>query len=291
MEEIVLEILVFLQCIFEILVFGDDGVILSYDVERESWDEWEGENHGIEFETVFVGENVFIMGGEKKYNGKLQRLSSVSIYNVRTKKWKKGPSMMERRRAFGACVSPENTIYMIGGYKDKDIYLSSVESLKCDKNGEPSGGCTMLPSISTDRFGLGAALIDDQIYAVGGRDGRNRLTQVEVFDPKLNVWKECCPMSEARSAHCVATYNKELYVFDQDGDCEKYNPVTDTWATIASCPMRACYRGSAVLDGKIYLVGGLGCKETDSYDPNTNTWSKGSQLPRVVGITKCVVWK
>ena len=273
------------------LVFGNNGVIFSYDAEKESWEEWEGENHGEEFGAVIVGENVFIMGGEKEIDGELQRQSSVSIYNVTTKKWKKGPSMTKRRSLFGACVSPDNTIFVIGGFRDRHDYLNSVESLDCNENGEPIGGWKALTPMSTMMSDFEAAVIDDKIYAVGGYDGGKEFAQIEVFDPKLNFWKNCHPMSQPRCSHSVATYNRELYVFGDESDCEKYNPDTDTWTTIAPYPVGANFRGSAVMCDKIYLVGGNGCKETDIYDPKTNTWSKGPQLPKFMTSTKCVAWK
>ena len=272
--------------ITKLLVLGDEGNNLLYDSVSCTWKDWKGQDSIKWFGAVTVCKNIFITGGADENN---ERLSKVLIYNVETKTWKSGPSLQQSRSELATCVNSENTIYVVGG-RDK-FGLTSVELLKCDRNGEPNGDWQTSPPMSVKRYAFEAAVIDDKVYAVGGCDGRKFLAGVELFDPKLNVWKECRPMSQERYAHSVATYNKELYVFGKDGDCEKYNPVTDTWATIASCPMRAYYRGSAVLDGKIYLVGGCGCKETDIYDPKTNTWSKGPQLPRAVGVTKCVTWK
>ena len=278
-----------------LLVFAQDGVIFSYDIGRKFCKEWTGENHGGEFGAVMVGKNVFIMGGFKEINGSYQTLSSVSIYNVRTKVWIEGPSMIDKRCVFGACVSSDNTIYVIGGYRSYNDYLNSVEMLKCNERGNPVGKWEALPPMSTARYGLGAAVLDDKIYAIGGSDGSSCLAQLEVFDKELKVWKECAPISQANFEHTAATYNKEIYIFCTHGGSEKYNPVSDTWTAIAARPEPISmgypsYQGSAVLQGKIYLVGGYQCTRTDIYDPMTNTWSQGAKLPWDVGATKCVAW-
>ena len=279
-----------------LFVFGQDGVVLPYDYERNFYLEWTGENHGGEFGAVMVGKNVFIMGGFKDVNGSHQTLSSVSIYNVRTKVWIEGPSMIDKRCIFGACVSSDNTIYAIGG-SNGNGYLSSVEMLKCNKRGKPIGVWEALPPISTARFGLEATVIDDKIYAVGGSNDPNRLPQMEVFNKELKVWKQSALVSQTNfefTVDTVATFNKELYVFCTRGWCRKYSPVSDTWTAIATRPEPLCgyfsYLGSAVLQGKIYLVGGYQCTRTDIYDPMTNTWSQGAKLPWDVGATKCVAW-
>ena len=160
--------------------------------------------------------------------------------------------------------------------------------LKCNEKGEPVGDWKKLPSMINKRYYFDAAIIDDNIYAVGGLFDVRKSSEVEVFDAKLKLWKQCSSMSQARCAHAIATYNKEIYVFGDDGVCEKYNPVTDTWTPIAGYTKGASYRGAAVVGDQIYLVGGKGCKEMDIYDPKTNTCSKGPQLPYGIGSCKCV---
>ena len=190
-----------------LLVLGQNGAIFSYDLETKLYEECTGENHGNEFSAVIVGKNVFIMGGFKEVNDSYQTLSTVSIYNVRTKVWIEGPSMIDKRRSFGAFVSSDNTIYVIGGSNDND-YLSSVEMLKCNKRGKPIGVWEALPPINRARNGVKAAVIDDKIYAVGGSDGSGRPVPLDVFDKKLKVWrKECAPMSQVKRGLAVTTYN------------------------------------------------------------------------------------
>jgi hypothetical protein len=47
------------------------------------------------------------------------------------------------------------------------------------------------------RFGVGCALLDNYVYAVGGSDGTN-LKSVERYDPETNRWTFVAPMSTAR---------------------------------------------------------------------------------------------
>ena len=271
----------------KLLALGESGKNLLYKSVKCSWEEWNSQDNIYGFGAVKVSKNIYIIGGENDDT----RLSKVSIYNVETKTWKNGPSLREARSRFGVCVDSKNTIYVLGGLSDNTyVGRNSAELLHCDRNGEPTGDWQALPSMTKKRCFFEAAVIDDKVYAVGGYS-KGMLKDMEVFDNKLNVWKECRPMSQNRHGHAVATFDEEIYVFGKDGVCEKYNPVTDTWTAIASCPNKTSFRGSAVFDGEIYLVGGLNKTETDIYDAKTNKWSTGPQLPRDIGTTKCVTWK
>ena len=279
--------------ITNLVAFGDGGNNLFYDSVNCTWEKWKSQDSISRFGAVNVSKNVFIIGGADESN---ERQSKVSIYNVETKTWKSGPSLQQPRSEFATCVDSENTVYVIGGRFSGDLNAeNSVELLKCDRNGEPIGDWQTLPSMINKRFDFEAAVIDDKIYAIGGFVGGYTIGElmenVEAFHPKLNAWKKCCPMSCARDNHAVVPYKNEIYVFGKDGVCEKYNPVTDTWTDIRSYRNGASFRGSAVLNGKIYLVGGTECQETDIYDPKTDMWSKGPQIPQALNRVKCVTWR
>ena len=263
-----------------VLCFGDNGQILILDSVNDTWEEWQGQNNGLLFSTVKVKNKVYVIGGWN--NG--QNLSTVSIYNLNTKVWINGPSMREARRLFGTCVSSTNVIYVMGGYSKK----SSVEMLQCDGNGDPIGSWQSLPLMNTARDHFEAACVDDKIYAIGGA---HNIATVEVFDPKVNSWRYCKPMAVGKHSHTVSTYKGEIYVFGYNGFCEKYNPTTDTWTPFAQLiNAKGEFRGSAVLNDKIYVIGGSYCSEVDVYDIKTNSWSKGPQMPTTVGYTKCIAF-
>ena len=58
---------------------------------------------------------------------------------------------------------------------------------------------TDIASMSTRRIGVGCAVLNRLLYAVGGYDGENRLSSVECYDPEHNQWTEVRAMNTMRS--------------------------------------------------------------------------------------------
>ncbi|MDC1006276.1 kelch repeat-containing protein, partial [Opitutales bacterium] len=108
-------------------------------------------------------------------------------------------------------------------------------------------------------------------------------------EPKALVWEEKAPVSVARYAFdgVEVLGGKIYFAGGKDGSsakniAERYDPVTNTWETLA--PMLAPRNGvaTAVLDGKLYAIGGTGLSSVEVYDPNTGNWTAGVDLPSVV---------
>lgn len=51
----------------------------------------------------------------------------------------------------------------------------------------------------TRRIGVGVAVINRLLYAVGGFDGANRLSSCESYNPERDEWKTMAPMNTVRS--------------------------------------------------------------------------------------------
>ena len=58
---------------------------------------------------------------------------------------------------------------------------------------------TMVSRMKTKRIGVGCAVANRILYAVGGYDGRNRLKSVERYVPEDDEWSFVSPMNTARS--------------------------------------------------------------------------------------------
>lgn len=78
---------------------------------------------------------------------------------------------------------------------------------------------------------------------------------------------------------------------------EAYDPETDTWERKADMPTKRSSLEAAVVDGKIYLIGGLEAvsmappfsRLNEVYDPETDTWTAASPIPRGVYGYACAV--
>lgn len=148
-------------------------------------------------------------------------------------------------------------------------------------------------SMPTARSGLGVAVVDGKIYAIGG-DGGSNVT--EEYDPVADTWTTKAPMPTGRSRFGVAVYQNKIYVMGgatEDGFTavnEVYDTVTDTWGTKTPMPKGSRAELSAsIVNGKIYVVGGyffsmyyVSSSVLEVYDPETDTWTTNAPMPTAV---------
>ena len=108
-------------------------------------------------------------------------------------------------------------------------------------------------------------------------------------EPKELVWEEKAPVSVARWAYDgVEVLDGKIYfvggknVSGRKNIAERYDPQTNTWEMLS--PMSEARQGvaSAVLNGKVYAIGGQELSSVEVYDPSTESWSSGVALPSEV---------
>ncbi|ODS41139.1 MAG: hypothetical protein A7315_02135 [Candidatus Altiarchaeales archaeon WOR_SM1_79] len=154
---------------------------------------------------------------------------------------------------------------------------------------------TKMTDMPTARLGLGTALVDGKIYAIGGlRTEIQPLSTVEVYDPTTNTWTEKTHMPTARGTFGCAVVDGKIYAIGGGvtgsynlSTVQMYDPATDTWTRKASMPTpRSCVAASTV-NGKIYVIGGTkgesgilaGISTVEEYDPATDTWTRKKDMP------------
>jgi len=148
-------------------------------------------------------------------------------------------------------------------------------------------------SMPTARIGLGAAVVDGKIYAIGGYNG-NYLSTNEMYDPDTDTWATKTPMPTPRSNFGTAVVENKIYVIGgtlgnqvETGVNEVYDPVTDTWENRTAMPTPRMGLDANVVNGKIYLIGGgdaagfsiFNFGENEVYDPATDMWTTKEPIP------------
>src|SRR3972149_6681250 len=93
------------------------------------------------------------------------------------------------------------------------------------------------------RSGLGAAVVDGKIYAIGGltRSGSQStysggvVGTNEEYDPATNTWTYKTSMPHPRDYFAIGAYQKKIYCIGS-GINEVYDPATDMWETKTPMP-------------------------------------------------------
>ena len=147
------------------------------------------------------------------------------------------------------------------------------------------------PPMPTARGGLGTAVLNGQIYAIGGDNG-SHLNTAESFDPISETWQSLAGMSTPRWVPGVAGVNGLIYAmggYPRGGDdrvnssMEAYNPANNTWSPVANMLTPRGNLGAVTVDGLIYAIGGntshTAFSEVEAYNPTTDSWTSKAHLP------------
>lgn len=161
---------------------------------------------------------------------------------------------------------------------------------------QTEGTWSRWPPMPDRRTEVGAAVLDGELYVVGGFVPDGVTAGVAVFDPMAErgaatagEWRTADPLPEPRHHAAVVALGSDLYVvggFRGRG----FDPVDSVW----------CYDGSEwqerttlpaprgaltaqAIDGKVYAVGGEGPDGSVAtltvYDPTADEWDERSPMP------------
>lgn len=134
-----------------------------------------------------------------------------------------------------------------------------------------------------------------EILVFGGFDGSGAIVaSVEAYDPASDTWRsDIAPLPVAMHHANVADVGGRIYVtgflrelgFEPDGRVFEYDPEIDRWQERSPMPAGSerGASGVAVIDGRIYVAGGLGGGARaafSSYDPASDTWETLPDLPK-----------
>uniref|UniRef100_UPI00037342F0 malectin domain-containing carbohydrate-binding protein n=1 Tax=Arthrobacter sp. TB 23 TaxID=494419 RepID=UPI00037342F0 len=200
-----------------------------------------------------------------------------------------------------AATTVGGKIYRFGGFDGNFDVIRGYSSYEpatgtwVDLGNLPEGAAESHQGISNDgRF----------IYLGGGFRGdidvNHNPTQevsdrVYRYDPQNNSWMILTHLPQARGAGVLEASAGKLHYISGNpadrvtnvGDHFVYNMSTGAWATAAPLPNPKDHMSSALIAGKIYILGGehghdvhhVQQKDAHVYDPGTDKWTKLADLP------------
>ena len=203
---------------------------------------------------------------------------------------------MPTARVYAAGATIGNDFYVVGGAPLGQAATNKLEVYDSITN----SWTTKAPS-NLVRTSMGAGAVNGKLYVISGcinSDCRATYTnQVEEYNPGTNTWTFKANMPTPRIAAVVTVDNKIYAIGGTDLPCpgssggctpsrvlEVYDPLTNSWTAKAPIPVDLSSPQAAVIDGKIYVVGGdqpaWGVPaKFEVYDPATDTWSTETPLP------------
>ena len=144
----------------------------------------------------------------------------------------------------------------------------------------------------TPRGEHGAAIVDDKIYVIGGRERPGFKTDVvEVYDLKSKEWSTAAPLPVGLDHFGLAVNKGKLYVvggtMSNDSLSNKlqvYDPTVDKWEEAKAMPVPRTALVANFINGILYAIGGIDDAHNVlttnlAYDPKNDTWTEKAPMP------------
>lgn len=212
-----------------------------------------------------------------------------------TSAWTSLASMPTGRADFGI-VALAGKIYVLGGINEAGEPLGTVEVYNPANNDWTSKMSMLIP-----RSGFAAAAYGGKIYVFGGNMSSGFVGNAEVYDPESNSWATVASMPTPRAYLSANVVGDKIYLiggekyssttpfYVETSINECYDPATDAWTTKAALPTAVYGFGSAVVDNKIYVIGGAKQDHSSTltlvgnnqvYNADTDKWSISQSVPQ-----------
>jgi len=158
-----------------------------------------------------------------------------------------------------------------------------------------TGTWTQKAPMITPRGEVSLAEVAGKIYVLGGNINGTAVPHNEEYDIATNKWRVRYPMPRGLDHMGVGVVNGKVITVGgfvgagvhRDGQPAvfEYDPATDSWRTLAAMKAGRGSVGVAVLNGKVYAIGGRApsgdtVATNEVYDPATNSWTALAQLPK-----------
>ncbi|WII70535.1 kelch repeat-containing protein [Bdellovibrio sp. 22V] len=241
--------------------------------------------------ATLVGNRVFVVGG----GSDTSTYQDTMIYDPAANQWETFASLKSSTRYLHTANIAGKYLVILGGLPGTNYNSPVTTPEKLDISGFL---WKSEASLSIARFIPTAALLKNgKVLVAGGVYTSPSLgypVTTEIFDPVTNTWSTGADSTapRARATATVLQNGKVLVVGGQDSanilnTTDIYDPDSNTWtAGPLLTKARSGHTATLLPNGKVLVLGGTGDfggsirpAEVEIYDPDTNTWSLGANMP------------
>ncbi len=233
-----------------------------------------------------------MIGGQQGHDLSGTDLSRVDVFDTLTATWSMAASLpAPRSHSELATFVWNDHIYLIGGKNGTAGQIALTNVLEFD----PQANIWLsLPALPVPLVSCAAKIIGGRILVTcGGNDPSNPSTNA-ISGSLEEKWELGPPLPQTIGEE-VATgiISNILYVVtDTSTSTYALNLSTAVWSTRAARPIFDNHCAGEVVNGKFYVIGGVGsgAGKVQIYNPASNSWTIGANSPVAVGgASSCVI--
>lgn len=242
--------------------------------------------------VVALNGKIYVIGGQHRNNEGTENQEQVDVYDPATDSWTRAANLPRPHSHTSASTFiMANRIISVGG------------SGNDGRNGTPLASVLLydpqtdvwiaLPPLPEGRKTPVADAIDEQIVvATGNGGGPTATTWIGTLQ---DSWEQGAELPVALGEVAGGIIGNKLFlVGNGDAATLSYNLSTNSWedaAAVSQRPFVGDHHAADVFNGKLYLFGGLGigAGKVQIYDPTTNRWTLGVDMPFAAGSSVSAV--
>ncbi len=231
--------------------------IEKYSVATDTWTVFAQSLVAKRYSTsAIVGNYLYIFGGGS-VNGSAgnEKMEVVNLSNGNVTFTTNNPAPAD---ICGAATWHES-IYVFGGSSSYywEFAIWSNYSNKLYRFNTSDSTWTELANMPESKETKGA-IVNGKLYVLGGYNGTPS-NRIDMYDIETNVWKSLGTMPKGVSANAIAVYGTTIFIVG-DYTNEKYlasfEVNTGVFNVIQSNMKKRRHAGAAVINGKLYIMGG-----------------------------------
>lgn len=216
--------------------------------------------------VTFQGQ-IYVAGGTSKSGAETSSSPSITVsdrffvFDPAKGNWQIA-GQLPNPLAGAELVADESAIYLLGGWDGRNMHDELWRLTPAAEPTTATPGWTLVGRLRTPIAFFGAALVNDEIFVVGGHDGQHELNTAEAYTLSNAEWRELPPLSSPRSGLRLVYDGLALFAVGGGGPYEidtheRFDLVNNLWSNFPS-PLAGEWRnlGAAVQDGRLHLIGG-----------------------------------
>ena len=237
----------------------------------------------------------YAIGGQHLKEERTGAVADVQAYDPATGRWSAVAGLpLARSHVHTATVVMNGRITVFGGLANDPYFPKTISDVS---SYDPTlNAWVALPPLLDVRQAAVAQAVGQRVYVIGGTP-RGIFPQPQTWSRQMaGTWDVAAPSPVALAEVAGGIIGGKMYLVGAGtGATIAYDIAAGTWGgttALAQRPYRGDHHAAEVVNGKLYLFGGLGGGsqgKVQIFDPLTNRWSLGADMPFAAGSSSSAV--